>query len=442
MVRVRNALKRAKNRMLNAGRPIFRKVLPIAASLIVSCSPGIQSEEQCDRYNSSTVIINDSGPERELTSIEELRAENVFISEELAHATRTTHELATEGLPEGFQTAFTVLDEGCFINPDTGLTGTAYAIPPEHESDGDLGIYTHLRRLTLDDFSLITHEIGHLQMPCGEIGAEVNAAEQMLMLFVAYANQEDSARDQIQWAAQATNQLYGLEALYDALKHIQMDNFRLDPDPVVSMSMHPKWDYIRADVFILDRLIRTSGDFSEIRNEVQGIERRDLLIEANESLERFVARYADDDLQSGLAEIIAEIRMAHYSELSRRFGVEVASSYFNSNSFAALWYSEPRAIVRVEGLAGMNCLMVEHAEVVSQRICSNGCSGFGVVNELTIDEARLHCFGVENGDVPIFHEWDVTASGIKHLGIGGRQITVDDIGYDAIIVFYTTTIEG
>ena len=425
----------AKKRLLSAGRSMLRKILPMAASIMISCSPAAQQQDECDRYNNSTVIINESESEGErIASVAELRESDVFISEELAFSVRATHDIATQGLPEEFVTAFTVSAGECFINPGTGLTGTAHAVTPAQDVPGDCGIYTILSRLTLDDFSLISHEIGHLQMPCGEVCAEVNAAEQMLMLFVAFSNQSDSEEDIIKWTAQSTNQIYGLEALYDALRHIYQDNFRLDPNPAVSMRLHPKWHYIRADILILESLTRHGGDFSAIRGELRHRLRENVQAEANESVERFIEMHSDTYLERELAGIFAEIRMAQYMELHRRFGADTANSYFRTNSLAAYRGIEPREIIRVEGLEGMDCMISGPAEITPGENCAGECVGFGIIETAEIEGAALHCFTVD-GDAPVFSELDITASGVRYSAIRGREIRIGGVSYDAVVVF-------
>ncbi|MBU0528127.1 hypothetical protein KKE92_06605 [Candidatus Micrarchaeota archaeon] len=446
MVKGRKPMKRAmskmKSCMLKAARPAFRAALPLIASSMTSCAPDIivpetTIEDPCAVHNDSTIILNEREFEtdRRVAGIDGLRGSDSLMSDELVHAVRSSHNLATSGLPEQFQTAFTQLEEECFVNPETGLLGTAYAVTPDSNQSGDYGVYTHLSELNLDDFSLIAHEIGHLQMPCGEFGAEVNAAEQMLMLFVAYSNQENSVRDENRWAAQATNQIYGLEAIRDALRHIYQETFQLDPDPATSMRMHPKWRYIKADIYILDRLLRYDGDFSAVREEITNQQREDLQAVARESVRRFVERYSHTDIQTAFAEIIAEIRMAHYSELSRRFGAQTANDYFDSNSHAAYWMSEPREIVRVIGLEDMNCMSTDAEEDTRRVHCAQGCLNVGGANAIRITDTHFRCFAVEGDDTISFQNWNVTASGMRYLGVDGSQITANSVSYEAIVRF-------
>ncbi len=436
MVRIRTQMKqalgRAKGRMQKAGQSAFRTALPLVATLMASCAPEIPVENSCDTHNNTTTILNENEFEndRRVAGIDELRIPDGLMGEELIHAVRASHNLATTGLPEQFQTAFTQLDEECFSNPETGLLGTAYAICPGNNDSGDLGIYTHLPELTLDEFSMITHEIGHLQGPYGEAGAEANAAEHMLMLFVAYSQQGNSIRDENRWAAQATNQIYGLEAIRDALRHIYQETFRLDPDPATSMRMHPKWKYIKSDIFILESLRMHGGDFLAVREEIRNLWREDFVQAADERVERFVERYSHTDMQTSLAEIITQIRMAHYEELMRRFGSETADAYFNSNSYSANWSPEPRDIIRVSGLEGMNCMLVEPAEITVGVRCAQACIGLGATNAVRITGARFRCFTVEENG---FQNWDVTANGMHYTGLEGRQITVNNVAYDAVI---------
>lgn len=430
----------AKKRMLSAGRAIFRRALPIAAAIMISCTPRMEAETEveCDMHNESTVTINESGSgDGRVAGIDELRVPEGLISSELAFAVRACHGLASAGLPDDIPATVTNLPEECLINPDTGYVATAYAITPHTRDsrDGDYGIYTHLYGLTLDDFSMIAHEIGHLQADCGEFGAEANSAEQMLMLFVAYSRQENSIKDGNRWAAQATNQLYGLEALYDALRHIYQDNFRLDPDPITSMHMHPKWKYIKADIYIYESLIRHDGDFLAVRQEMESLGRRDLQLDAQSSMESFVGRYSGSGMYEALGEIVANLRMAHYRELSRRFGTETARRYFDSNSHSAYWLSEPRSAVRAVGLEGMNCLVTHIAEEGERADCDSGCEAFGADAMINIEGTRLNCFTVEYTEPPGFQNWEVRADGRRYIASDGGQIFIGSAGFRAVVVF-------
>ncbi len=446
MVKGRKPMKRAmdrmKNHMLKAGRSVFRAALPLIASSMTSCAPDIimpetTIEDPCAVHNDSTTILNEREFEtdRRVAGIDELRESDGLMGEALVHAVQASHNLATSGLPEEFQTTFTQLDEECFVNPDTELLGTAYAITPDSNQSGDYGIYTHLPELNLDNFSLIAHEIGHLQEPYGEVGAEVNAAEQMLMLFVAYSNQDNSVRDENRWAAQATNRIYGLEAIRDALRHIYHETFQLDPDPATSMRMHPKWNYIKSDIFILESLRIHNGDFLAVREEIRTLWREEFVHAADERVERFVERYSQTDLQTSLAEIITEIRMAHNSELVRRFGTETANAYFNSNSNASYWMSEPREMVRVIGLGDMNCMNTDAEEDTRRVHCAQGCLNVGGTNAIRITDTHFRCFTVEGEDTISFQNWNVTASGMRYLGVDGSQITANSVSYEAIVRF-------
>ncbi len=443
MVRIRKPASRPwnsiKTRMRTAGQSALKAALPLVTSAMISCSaevsaPEIPVEQSCDQHNDTTIVLNETefDDERRVAGVRRLRMPDGFMGEELVHAVRASHSLSTEGLTREFRTSFTQLDEECFYNPDVGLYGTAYAITPENnEPGGNLGIYTHLPALNLDDFSMISHEIGHLQTPHGEVGAEANSAEQMLMLFVVYSNQENSTRDENMWAAQATNQFYGLEALRDALRHIYQETFRLDPDPAVSMSLHPKWKYIKADIFILESLRRTGGDFSALREELGNLWREDFLIEAQDRVDRFVDRYSFADLETSRAEIINEIRMAHYSELMRRHGAEAADEYFNSTSHAAYWFEAPRKFVRVNGLEDLNCMTVRMPENTPEIQCDQACTEFGATAAVQITDAQFLCFSVEEDG---FQNWNVTASGVHYAGMS-RRITLNGAAYDSVMVF-------
>ena len=438
---MKRAMDRAKDHMLKRGRSAFRAALPLVASAMASCAPDIimperTDEDPCASHNDSTIILNEREFEdRGVAGIDRLRESDGLMSDALVHAVRASHNLSTLGLPEQFPTAFTQLEEECFANPETGLTGTAYAVTAHSSLRGDYGVYTHIPELNLDDFSLITHEIGHLQETQGEFNAEVNSAEQMLMLFVAYSNQDNSTRDENRWAAQATNQIYGLEALHDALRHIHQENFRLDPDPITSMTMHPKWKYIRADIFILESLQRHSGNFSAVREEIRNLWMDELRIASRESVERFVERYSDADLEASFAEIIAQIRMAHYSELSRRFGAETADSYLSANSQASYWLREPREMIRVIGLDDMNCMNTEPEESSQSVRCEQGCLEVGATNAIRITDAHFRCFTVEGEDTISFQNWNVTASGMRYLGADGHHITANHVTFEAVVRF-------
>ena len=425
--------KGTKKRILNAGRAILLRALPMVASIMMSCSPQADAEVECDRHNETTTHISEA--EGEVSGIDILRTPDGLMSSELARSVGITHSISTEGLPE--DVTFTNLGEECLVNPETGYVATAYAITPYNRDsrDGDYGIYTHLYGLTLDDFSMITHEIGHLQTDCGEFGAEVNAAEQMLMLFVAYSRQENSRRDGNRWAAQATNQLYGLEALYDALRHIYQDNFRLDPDPITSMQMHPKWKYIKADIYIYESLIRHDGDFLAVRQEMETLGRSELQLDAQSSVESFVGRYSGSEMYEALGEIVANLRMAHYRELARRFGTETARRYFDSNSHEAYWLSEPRSAIRVIGLEGMNCLVTHVAEEGEGADCDGGCAQFGASRLIEIEGTHLACFTVDGASPPQFQSWQVTADGRRYVGSGSGGIVIGGTRFRSAVVF-------
>lgn len=430
----------AKTAALTAGRRAFRAAAPLLAPAMAACAIAAPVDgPPCDEHNRTTVTINQEEFEGGvLAAVEELRTPDGFLGEELARALRVSHSLATSGLPGGFPTTVTRSSDECLVNPNTGNVAAAYAIGPYNKGNylysGEYGVYTSIRQLTLDDFSLLAHEIGHLQTPCAEVGAELNAAEQMLMLAAAYSMQ-GSPRDAAVWAAQELNQLFGLEALYDALRHIYDDGFRLDPDPGISIRMHPKAQYIEADTLILDALRRHGGDFAAVRAEFEAQDRQQLEAAAEESVAGFVGRHSGATMQESLAEIITELRMLRHRELHRRFGAEAAGDYFGAHSGNPYRMGDVRGMVAVFGLDGMDCIIVEPAAVSVEIPCDDECTGYGAVRAVRLTGSAFRCFTVENEAAPSFREWSVSADGTGYVHAGGSLASVDGISCNAVIVF-------
>ncbi|MEW6722067.1 MAG: hypothetical protein AB1324_02305 [Candidatus Micrarchaeota archaeon] len=427
-----------KKRLREIGRKAFITALPLlAASCAKIAEPHIPDPalDSCHSYNESTVTVNYEGDAGPLPGVEELRRPDGFLGEGLAHALRASHGISTLGLPGGFLTRVTLLDEGCFRDGETGGLSAAYALTPYHRDDysGAYGVYTRHPELTLYDFSLLSHEIGHLQAPHGEVQAEANATEQMLMLAEAYAREPASEADRLLWAAQSVNSLFGLEELRAALVQIYDEGSRLDPDPAASMRMHPQGRYIEADIYLLDAFGRHRGDFASLRSEIASLGREGLEEAIPSRVRDFISSRSGSDAMRELAGLVAEIRIAHLSELGRRFGEEAARSYFDAHSHVAHWSEERGRFVMVLGLQGMDCMLAAPAQASEDIPCDAGCSGFGAARAVRFEGAEFHCVEAVDGTLQ-YRRFDAAAGGFRYLGDGTARLDANGVACDEVMV--------
>ena len=343
------------------------------------------------------------------------------------------------GLPD-FGTRVTQLDEGCFLNEETGHVASGFARSPFHpcEYSGIYGFYVHDDELTLDDFDLICHEIGHLQRYFGEIWPEVNTSEQHLMLAYIYSgSQEDSRR----WAAQATNTLSGLDALRGALMHIYFEDHRVDDDIATSIREHPQGVYSVADIYILERLRAHQGDYGALLAEMESIGNRDIPAIANRSVEGFLDRYSDSDMGTSLAKVLTDLRIAHLQEIHRRFGTEAASSFLDGHSHAAFRFLKPRHMVMVLGLEDLVCAAKIIFEPQRGNPCQagDGCHAFSATHTRRMEDIPFLCFSADLGDEVLIQGWDVTASG-RYFGAGRNgKVSAEGILCNGVLVIDSDT---
>lgn len=423
------AWKRTKQRFKRAGRALRKNImLPLVATIMAGCvtPPSSLSDncpaktDPCNSYNETTVTINrgEFDESRPVASVDRLRETDGFMGEELRHAVWATHMLSTEPLPEGFETKVTYLDdESCFHRSD-GRVLTAFARGPYYHCDlsGVFGFYTLLEQLTLDQFSLIVHEIGHLQGQAGEIAAEINAVEQSLMLSVVYTNQ-DSREDELVWAAQNTNELFGMLNLKRKAK-------RIDNDDALDLFQSDK--YASADIFILDMLGKHDGDFAIIRAETDALWKRPLLDEKDRKVASFLDEYAGSNEKAVLASIITKIRIAFMKELRRRFGEETARRFFDANSYAA-YHSDTQMSI-VYGLEDFNCAQLAREESHDSTRCTISCEQYGAEKSFRITGARFLCTDMN------YRTWKVTVNGTQYLA-NGEKVLAQGVECDSVVVF-------
>jgi hypothetical protein len=56
-------------------------------------------------------------------------------------------------------------------------------------------------------------------------------------------------------------------------------------------------------------------------------------------------------------------------------------------------------------------------------------------NAIRITDTHFRCFTIEGEDTISFQNWNVTASGMRYLGVDGSQITANSVSYEAIVRF-------
>jgi hypothetical protein len=298
------------------------------------------TDAMCNRvYNETTEEINQAtdGVVSRIRLLEEEPAEGI-LTPQLRDFVNETQALSSEDMP--VDTGITSLDPSCFVQG----TRYMYAITEDTATE-NRGIYTSLpislfetrqdadgdgeSECVINGASTLFHEIGHFQ-PGGdlndEVTSELNSFEDGLMAFVAFLNQGAETSDVVRWASHVNMPSRNLTwySLTEAIWIVNSGFTDLGFDK-----------YNRADIFILNRLLASGGNFRTVRDEIGGGYYP--FHEIEQSVEEFTEYYSPDNYggDSPKEDTSLSLRIIFFQELYRRFGEETAMAFFEANSHAS-----------------------------------------------------------------------------------------------------------
>lgn len=439
MIKLRRGKKKPKyskkgsklwRRLKKAGRKIasFAAMLPLVSAPFVS---GCEKTDECYKHNKTTIPIKreTDGKTAKVKDMAESRLDDgSFMRDEILDFINETHAISTEGIPP--ETGITRQPMRC-----RSIQSHAYAVV----SGGDRGVYfvDSYLPITMDTFSVVNHEIGHLQGDYFEVMPFINEHEQSLMGFVVFSAQDPILSESKKWA-----QLLRFRAMGGSIERIARV-FELDDLSYETLSGLKN---AKEKIFIFNELKKNGGDLGALRKKIRELGKQGLSEVFEKNIRDFLELYSNHE--DPATDLILSMRIADFMEVFRRFGADAAMDYFDSHSaFPYSTYPIGKRIVS-EGLEGMNCINVTGPSLAfqnkdSQRCSTLECMKMGATMSGNVED-EFHCVSAEvSGDSVDFKRWRVRASGTVYYyeNLGVPLIINGESYWHALIRFGTVSKE-
>jgi len=340
-------------------------------------------ENECRAYNDTTILLNRQ-TDGKIPTINDIAATfDGTISEPLADLVNEAHVLSTGGMPEDVKV--TIAPKSCFEDR------YAYA---HSQKDSSRGVYVQ-EPVTMDNLSVLDHEIGHLQKDGAhnETIAEFNVLEQKVMRYALFSAKY-SIPDFLEW-----------------MRH---DRMALPEETRIKQGEYN--EYSQSDLWILFELLANGGDFGKTRTRIEQLEETGALPSALDlAKEQYLNTYSPDIY--GGSEPWTDVRLAlmmsSHNEIFRRFDQETADFYFNAMQYSLIYNYENSAIGPAFGLDGYNCLMTRGQASRLTRNVHQTCAGVSATMEIPVS-LDLCCYNVDNSSPEgqlNFRKWAIDAHG-------------------------------